>query len=69
MDFVIALGHRDSYATYPVPHDLTHAAVCLEVALQGHCIPSHHRGKGLNVHCQVACGGKETGDETGKQSE
>lgn len=45
--------------TYPVPHDLTHAAVCLEVTLQGHSITSHHRWERLNVDSQIACGRKE----------
>lgn len=43
-------------ATYPVPHDFTHAAICLEVTLQGHGITSHHGWKRLNVDSQVAYG-------------
>ena len=47
--------------TYPVPHDLTHAAICLEVTLQGHSITSHHGWERLNVDSQVAYGRKEMG--------
>ena len=41
--------------------DLTHAAIGLEVTLQGHGITSHHGRERLNVDSQVACGGKGRG--------
>lgn len=47
--------------TYPVPHDLPHAPICLEVTLQGHGISSHHRRQRLNVDCQVAYRREEKG--------
>lgn len=47
--------------TYPVPHDLPHAPICLEVTLQGHGISSHHRRERLNVDCQVAYRREEKG--------
>lgn len=46
-------------ATYPVPHDFTHATICLEVTLQGHGITSHHGWERLNVDSQVAYGGEK----------
>lgn len=52
---------RTAEGTYPVPHDLTHAAIGLEVTLQGHGITSHHGRERLNVDSQVACGGKGRG--------
>lgn len=50
-------------ATYPVPHDLAHATIRLEVTLQGHGVTSHHGWERLNVDSQVAYGKKEKGGE------
>lgn len=48
--------------TYPVPHDLTHATICLEVTLQGHGITSHHGWERFNVDSQVAYRKKKKGE-------
>lgn len=51
----LAVGGKGTVvATYPVPHDFSHATICLEVTLQGHGITNHHRWERLNVDSQVA---------------
>lgn len=60
LPLVLAVAtERTVAATYPVPHDLTHAAIRLEVTLQGHGVTSHHGWERLDVDSQVACGEKE----------
>lgn len=53
---------RTVVATYPVPHDFTHATIRLEVTLQGHGVTSHHGWERLDVDSQIAYGEKEKGE-------
>lgn len=53
---------RTVVATYPVPHDFTHATIRLEVTLQGHGVASHHGWERLDVDSQVAYGEREKGE-------
>lgn len=59
LPLALAVGTEGTVAvTYPVPHNFTHATVCLEVTLQGHGITGHHGWERLNVDSQVAYGEK-----------